>query len=227
MKNNLNQQVHQLEQELDSIKQKIQLLKEQSEFKPNDWLYVEREDYEYIFRFKKYDGDDAIIGTEIYGINLKDESNVQIWNENRFLNNFKGQLIQLATTAQIKRILITIAKHKGFNVGTKFISAYSGNIDSICSNELIYCAKTKYNPDHLAVYRGNFIYYNGNWATISPKLFNTEVSVEELTAFKTVMNVIDRMKSTLVITKNSICNTSNSVIEYDQLNDMIDKYSKE
>ncbi len=223
MKNNLDQQVCQLEQELNAIKQKIQLLKKQSEFKLNDWLYVNRKYDEYIFRFKEYVSDSYIIGTEIYGVNLENDSDVTIWSENRFLNNHHNELIQLATKQQIERILIAVAKYKGFNIGTQFISAYSG-ADSICDNKLVYYDIY----DDLEVYKGNSIYYKGKWAIIkeeSPKLFNTTVSVEELTAVKTVMKVSDRMKRNLFITKDLMCDNINS-IEYDQLNDMINKYSK-
>jgi hypothetical protein len=123
------------------------------EFQPNEWLYYETGNFEWIVRFSEQKGN-LIFTKEAYEIT---EGKFKAFRGNdKFSMDYSK-----ATPDQVERILSIVARHKGYKKGVAVISALSGEAVRLLKGRDIY------EPDaDIFLTLGYCVYSKGIWAQI-------------------------------------------------------------
>ena len=148
-------------------------------FKHGDWVYMTDDITDRIVLVDKIVSANELQYIEQYIIDKSNSSNhkfldgVGIGHNVMAINGFQpNEVIRLATEEDLTYVMNFVAKVKGFADGVTYNSAYFGHDRYTCKFPLK--ATLHYNQLQLVDHncRGNFIYFNGKWATINndPKI---------------------------------------------------------
>lgn len=140
----------------------------QKVFKKGDWIFAQKDNFTAVF---EYNGTiDACNNYEcIQGVKYKNNIFYQFRENTAFFRTNSGE--RLATSEEIKKSLITIAKEKGFKQGVKIKSPVYKKIQTINRegfkfNEYTNSLSVSSDMYDTSSANGDFIYYNGEWAEI-------------------------------------------------------------
>ncbi len=147
------------------------VFKEEEEFIKGEWLYAKENSYELLFRFDTLI--DNMLSTK-EGYQIFESGDISCEAAEKYA--YKSRNVVKATKEQIEKVLLAVAKHKGFVIGVEYKNATK------CSgshySKLKAYPKYVENTEQFTDGNGGSIYDGGKWAEIIklalPKVNNYE-----------------------------------------------------